>query len=477
MWQSRLFKAMGRLAAPQATLATWTAARAVRDGLVSAGFTVRREAGIGGKRDITLAHYAPVFTPRRAASRRAPDATREKRALIVGAGLAGCAAAWALAERGWRCALFDAHGAVAQAASGNPAGLFHGIVNPQDGAHARFNRAAAIEAERAVRCAIEQHAVRGSVAGLLRLQTSPSEVAAMLVRLAASGLPADYVQALTASQASLLCGIAVRHPAWFYPGGGWVDPAGLARAFLERAGNSARFVGGVRVERLRRDGSGWELLDTQGRVIDSAKTVLLANAGDALRLLGAPGWSVRRVRGQISMLPGSIAPQVRLPVAGAGYLLPASNDRVLFGATAQFDDDDGTVRASDHARNLAQLAMLTGSETDVEAAACEGRTDWRWASSDRLPIIGAVPDTAPICAPFRAAAARRLDLPRHLPRADGLFVFIALGSRGITWSALGAQVLASCISGAPVPLEASLLDAIDPARFDVRAARRAASRC
>jgi tRNA 5-methylaminomethyl-2-thiouridine biosynthesis bifunctional protein len=119
--------------------------------------------------------------------------------------------------------------------------------------------------------------------------------------------------------------------------------------------------------------------------------------------------------------------------------------------------------------------MLTGSEPDVEAAACEGRTDWRWASSDRLPIVGAVPDTVAICAPFRAAAARRLDQPRYLPRADGLFVFMALGSRGITWSALGAQVLASCISGAPVPLEASLLDAIDPARFDVRAARRTAS--
>jgi tRNA 5-methylaminomethyl-2-thiouridine biosynthesis bifunctional protein len=51
-----------------------------------------------------------------------------------------------------------------------------------------------------------------------------------------------------------------------------------------------------------------------------------------------------------------------------------------------------------------------------------------------------------------------------------------LGSRGIAWSALGAQVLSSCISGAPVPLEASLLDAIDPARFQARAARRAVPR-
>jgi tRNA 5-methylaminomethyl-2-thiouridine biosynthesis bifunctional protein len=56
-----------------------------------------------------------------------------------------------------------------------------------------------------------------------------------------------------------------------------------------------------------------------------------------------------------------------------------------------------------------------------------------------------------------------------------LFVFTALGSRGITWSALGAQVLAAAVTGAPSPLEASLLDSIDPARFVSRSARRAAA--
>jgi tRNA U34 5-methylaminomethyl-2-thiouridine-forming methyltransferase MnmC len=37
MWQPRLFKAMARIAAPQATAATWSSARAVRDGFRTAG--------------------------------------------------------------------------------------------------------------------------------------------------------------------------------------------------------------------------------------------------------------------------------------------------------------------------------------------------------------------------------------------------------------------------------------------------------
>ena len=71
------------------------------------------------------------------------------------------------------------------------------------------------------------------------------------------------------------------------------------------------------------------------------------------------------------------------------------------------------------------------------------------------------------------AGAYRLDQVRFAVREPGLFVLTALGSRGITWSALCAEVLAAAISGAPMPLEASLLDAIDPARFAVRARRGA----
>jgi tRNA 5-methylaminomethyl-2-thiouridine biosynthesis bifunctional protein len=88
-------------------------------------------------------------------------------------------------------------------------------------------------------------------------------------------------------------------------------------------------------------------------------------------------------------------------------------------------------------------------------------------ANDRLPLVGAVPDPDALLLP-----GVRLDQPRFVPRARGLFVFTALASRGITWASLGAQALASLITGTPCPLEASLLDAVDPARFASREARR-----
>lgn len=465
-WDSRLLKALGRLAAPGATAATWSAARAVRDGLRTAGFEVELAPGRGGKRDITLARFAPAFVPRRAPARAAAAST-ERRAIVVGAGLAGSATAAALAAQGWHCELIDRHASPAQEASGNPAGLFHGIVNAQDGTHARFNRAAALELARVLADALRD-GVPGALDGLLRLETTLPDAAAMQAVLDRVGLPAAYVQALDSDAAARLAGLALRHPAWFYPQGGWVQPGALARWFIARGGERIRWRGGLQVASIQRDDAGrWHLQDAQGSGIASAAVLVLANAGDALRLLGQPAWSVEAVRGQLSFTPADTAGWAlpRIPVAGAGYLLPPIDGMAVFGATSAAGDMAPGLRPADHAHNLAQYRQLTGQAAPVDAGALQGRTAWRWVAGDRLPVVGAVPD-------LHAPRTRPIDQVRFVPRVPGLFVFTALGSRGITWSALGASALASAITGAPAALESSLLDAIDPGRFVARQQRR-----
>ncbi len=470
MWEARVFKALGRLAATGATAATWTAARAVREGLASAGFEVRLGQGTGGKRDITLATYSPAFTPRRSPARATSAPRSDQAAVIVGAGLAGCAAAWALAEQGWHSIVLDRHPACAQEASGNEAGLFHGIFNSQDGAHARFNRAAALEIHKQVQHAIDHHGVAGSVAGLLRLESTLADAQAMRDQLTKIGLPADYVQALSAEDASASCSLQMQQPAWLYPKGGWVAPAGLARAYLKRAAEKAEFRGNTVVDRIERIGDQWQLLDAQGACIALTKVVVLANAGDALRLLNAT-WPIARVRGQISIaspLNGPLPSLPRLPIAGSGYLLPPVHGRAVFGATSHPGDAEAAVREADHWANLRQLARLTGTPCTWTPADLQGRVGWRWVTPDRLPVVGAVPDLS-------ASDSRQIDQPRFVVREPGLYVLTALGSRGITWSALAAQALASAITSAPSPIEASLLDSIDPARFITRAVRRQAT--
>jgi tRNA 5-methylaminomethyl-2-thiouridine biosynthesis bifunctional protein len=50
MWSEAIFSALGDAARPEATLATWTVAAAVRKGLTEAGFEVWKTAGYGRKR-------------------------------------------------------------------------------------------------------------------------------------------------------------------------------------------------------------------------------------------------------------------------------------------------------------------------------------------------------------------------------------------------------------------------------------------
>ena len=61
-----------------------------------------------------------------------------------------------------------------------------------------------------------------------------------------------------------------------------------------------------------------------------------------------------------------------------------------------------------------------------------------------------------------------------LLRLPGLYSAIAYGSRGLVWSALAAELLASMIEGDTLPLEADLVDAVDPARFVLKLARHGA---
>jgi len=495
MWSPGIFKALSRLAAPGATAATWSASRTVREGLQQAGFAWRAADGIGGKRHITLARFEPR-APLRKPVARTGDA-RARRVAIVGGGLAGAACAQALAREGLQCTVLDRHALPASGASGNVAGLFHGVFHPEDGMHARAHRAAALAARDAAARAIAA-GVAGQDTALLRLVPEQADAAPLLAQLARSGLPPDYLQAWRPDQVQAAGGPPCA--AWFYPGGGWISPAELTRWWLATEG--VTWQGGIDVSRLERHDDGWHLFDANGALLASADAVVFANAADATalwaratdasgRALAADShWvaPLATTRGQVSIVaadtPGLRPP--RHPIAGSGYALTLTDGAVMCGATSTADDPDAAIRLADHAHNLRQLAAATGSRLQAPAIASaddfeqlaaalgaegrlQGRVGWRATPADRLPLIGAVP--------LQPAAndTARPDQPRHWPRVPGLFVVAGFGSRGLTWAPLAGRLVASWIADAPYPLPADIVDALDPARFctrRVRASRR-----
>jgi tRNA 5-methylaminomethyl-2-thiouridine biosynthesis bifunctional protein len=211
MWDERVLRGLHRLAAPGSTLATWCVASAVRQALVTAGFAVEKAPGFGTKREMLVARFAPRVLPRAPPARSAHPA---RRVAIVGAGLAGAAAARAIAAQGIEAIVFDRESAPAAQTSGQPGGLLHGVVHAVDGPHARWLRAAALHAARDLAPRLAAGAVGGALRGLWRGERT-LDAATMRRWIERLALPEDYVDARSLPNGSA---------AWWYPGGGWANP-------------------------------------------------------------------------------------------------------------------------------------------------------------------------------------------------------------------------------------------------------------
>uniref|UniRef100_UPI0025EC75AE FAD-dependent 5-carboxymethylaminomethyl-2-thiouridine(34) oxidoreductase MnmC n=1 Tax=Sphaerotilus sp. TaxID=2093942 RepID=UPI0025EC75AE len=329
---------------------------------------------------------------------------------------------------------------------------------------------------RLARPAIASGAVAGDLSGFVRLEPR-IDTALAAEQLARVGLPADYVRWISVNEARARTGLPVDSGGWFYAQAGWLSPGDWSRWLLGRAVSVglARFQGVTQVAALRRgpDG-GWQALDAQGRVLAQAPVVVLATAMAVERLLpeDAAPVQLQAVRGQTTLLAAD-TPALRPPrlaLSGQGYGLTLPDGRVLTGATTQYGDTDPRVRATDHTHNLARAARLgvcvCATTTEVADMALTGRVGWRATTADRLPLIGPpldrrLPATAPTGKPRPTGLQHQ---PRCHGATSGLYLFTGLGARGITSAALGAQVLAAWVTGAPFPVDTALRDALDPAR-------------
>ena len=473
MWSYPVMKSLARLARPGATLATYTTARAVRDALSAAGFAVEKSVGFGRKREMLTGQFAPRWLPRHGPPAR--QEWPERAALVVGAGLAGAAIAERLASRGWQIDVLDRNGAAAGGASGLYAGVLQPHLSRDDCILSRFTRAGFLYA-RSPRASIsvDDAGLMRRPSGVLQIADDASHEARMADDLEALGYPSEYVHLLSRDDAGVRAGRAVRAGGWWIPTGDWVRPAAAVRAQLAAANahgpaTRARFYGEVAALR-RRDGRWWAV-DASGAEIASAPVVVLANAFDAARLGDFGSVPLQRVRGQLTLFPASPAAP-RTVVCGRGYVLPAINGNIVTGAS--FDPDDDSMQPDDarHAANLHRAErLLPGITANVDVESLRGEVGMRCVARDRMPMVGPVVDMD------RARQIAQALVGAHagdMPRVPGLFCSIAFASRGLAWAAISAECVASQIEGEPLPLEGSLVDAIDPGRFAVKLARRGA---
>ena len=427
LWSASIMKELARLATPGATFATWTVAGVVRAALGEAGFAVERRAGFGRKREMLAGSFPG----------RAEDAAaRDRRAAIVGAGIAGTSCAERLSARGWAVTLVERQTGLAQGASGNPIGLLRPALHFEDTVIALLSRAAIGYALRQFSALEREGSLPWRQSGVLRVARDAAQMRRFEDIARASAFPAEFARCVDAVDAARIAGRAVRGPGWWIPSAAWVSPPALCAAHI---GQSAiRRVFSADAMRLARTNSAWRVEGAKG-VLAEAQHVILANAAEANALLPGAAFPLTPVRGQVSFAPKG--QKLDVPVSGDGFVVPTA-DGFALGATFQLDDFEKEPRLADHAANLERAeSLLPGFTAGLDPARLDGRVAFRATTPDRLPIYG------------------------ELPGYPGVRAALGLGANGLLWAPLCAEWLASGLEGEPLPLERDLAAAIDPGRF------------
>lgn len=461
-WDRWRFKSLARLCAKGAHLALPAGVQTQLQDLSAAGFVPVLPSGADAAFE---ARFAPRWQLRDARHASAPPSDAPRRCAVIGAGIAGAAVADALARRGWSVRVYDQAEHPAAGASGLPAGLVVPHFSQDDCSRSRLSRAG-------VRLMLD-HAQRllhsgqdWARCGALELQLDvpaalPPHDNDWSAAASTEQLQQDWALGVTQPQASL-----------WHTQAGWIKPAQLVAAWM--AHPDIEFKPLSPVHTLRQDSSHndgrWNLCDAQGDSLGRADQVVFANARGCIALIQSmaqdAGPSLQLVDDLLEklqamqILHGTLSCGVSqdtdafpaFAVNGNGSFLsgiPQGDERHWY-AGSTFETD--VLRAIDvvaaHASNFDKLSALLPQVAQTLApqfasGKAEGWAATRCVSHDRMPLVGPVEDSA----------------------TPSLWICTGMGARGLSFSALCAELLAAQIANEPLPLSTAMAKGLHSQRL------------
>ncbi|OZB75975.1 MAG: hypothetical protein B7X37_00565 [Halothiobacillus sp. 14-55-98] len=443
MWSPHVFRALARLAADEARVATYSSANAVAEGLTAAGFLVEKVPGFGLKKHRLVATRRPMMRSRKPHRHKPPASV-----VVIGAGIAGLTTAYALARRQVDVTVIDAAATLGEGASGNPAGILSPLLSRDCHAATRLTQMGLGFARQQIK-QLQQagFSVPAAFDGVVQLARDSIHAQRQQQIADEQSYAPEFAQWLDSSILSGKLGIEVTEPGWLFPSAGWVSPHDWLVALQAHSGISLRM--NTEVADLSFENGFWRGYSVSGEEVFSSSWVVLANAGAVSSLLPEFASVLTACRGQVDWIDRSDClglkdAYAQMPLMREGYILDLPDGRRLFGASFKPGDQDLAWRVEERMENQERLAALSTdlvTPTIQDDAEHQGRVSLRATSRDRLPIVG------------------------EMPGQSGLMVNTGHGSRGLTWCPLLAEVLAASCCGEPNPVPRSLQLALRPERL------------
>lgn len=386
-----------------------------------------------------------------------------RQAIVIGAGLAGAAAARALAERGWQINVLEMAEAPGHGGSGVPVGVLSCHVSVDDNPLSQLTREGMQWTRRFAQAHL-QEGVDWLGNGVLERRLSPAGADKKPWQEPASdSVWHGHVQLATAEQMTQAGLTASTTQALWQAQGAWIKPQALVRALLKH--DNILVVTRAEVESMQRHASGeWHLrvknhisIPNMGNShtysTETAAHVVLAlgaHTPDFLnQVLSLDHMGLHPIAGMVSWgLQQDVMPLPPFAVNGHGSFVsgvptpdgPAWFTGATFERNAMKAASDETAQ-NDNQQRLAELLPAVEAQLQTQFADAAQLKSWggvRCASVNRMPKVG----------------------PLDEAQFPGLHLLTAMGSRGLTLSLLCAEVLAAHMEKRKPPVSESLLKAM-----------------
>jgi len=386
-----------------------------------------------------------------------------KKAIIIGGGIAGAQIAWHLCQNGWQVTLIERHKKLASEASGNPAGIISPKMTAvQSVGEDFYTQSFLYTLSQLEKLQQQGHQIMMDNCGVLQLAHNAREIKRWYA-LKKRQFPSQFIQLLDEHETQQIAGIKLHkdqvYKSCYFPSGGWIQPASFVKALSSHS--NCNIITETTALKLRKKNKLWHIYNKENQSIEQAEVAIVANGKDLFQFKQTAFLAGLPIAGQTTMaLSSAYSRQLNTVIGHQGYLTPAlpasvvsqatpesaTKQKHIFGATYERNQSKPMLSDASNQENINclkhYLPEFANSLSDFSSA----HVAVRMTTPDRFPYAGAVPD-------LNFYKENYSDLHqgkqwKQYPPAQyqtGLFVLGGLGSRGLITSGFCAKALCNLL--------------------------------
>ena len=434
MWQANVLDHMVRLSDFGTTFASFSVAGILKRGLKQHGIQISRPRGFGHKREMLKAIWLDTSqtetqsqdSETTIAAPPKSETSKQRKIAIIGAGIAGLSSAWAFAQRGHQVTIYEQNEPLS-GASGNPLALLNPKLCPIEQAHEHLMT---LSWQHALNFYPQFKAFRPIQVQQIALKNADE----------LSGLVEQYPENVLTANTTLECFPETEFPSLTLHQAGAVSPHQLRDEILQHANIR---IEKVKISRLESTDSQVTLWQDQQIIAITDHAIVCCAKQSAELFENYP--VLKPIRGQVSWVENSQRPlALDQAYSYGGYCMQLDTAQLILGASFYPNRDDAEVLTEDHVHNyeLIHNVFPQYAEQLPKLETWQGRASVRAQSLDYFPLVGKIQNLGQI------------------------YTFAGLGSKGFLFAPLCSEILAALILGELCPVPQSLLDKLNPQRFE-----------